>query len=169
MKNNKGFSLIELIIVIAILAVVSSVSIVGLSYISSTNTKSTIRKINNSLLKTQNYTISKSSGGRDIGMRLTVDGSGNYCIQYIGMGQADEIIGKTKLTIKCYDTATNATTVVASPVEIYFDRATGGLLTVNQNVSGVYWNKIEVLAGNKSKGYITISRVTGKTEVTFTQ
>ncbi|MBQ2800955.1 MAG: prepilin-type N-terminal cleavage/methylation domain-containing protein [Lachnospiraceae bacterium] len=169
MKNNKGFSLVELIIVIAILAVVSSVSIVGLSYVSSTNVKSTVRKINSSLLKTQNYTMSKSSGGRDIGMRLTLDSSGNYCIQYIGMGQTDEVIGKSNIIIKCYKTDNSVQTVASGPVEIYFDRATGGLLTADASVPNVYWNKIEVLIGGKSKGYVTISKVTGKTEVTFTQ
>jgi prepilin-type N-terminal cleavage/methylation domain-containing protein len=168
-KNNKGFSLVELIIVLAILAVVTSVSIVGLGYLFNTNVKSTIRKINSSLLKTQSYTTSKSSGGRDVGMRLTVDGSGNYCVQYLGIGQEDEVIGKSNLTIRCHKTDGSTTTVSSTPVDIYFDRSTGGLLSVEESVPDVYWEKIEILVGGTSKGIVTISKVTGKTEITFIQ
>ena len=170
MKNNKGFSLVELIIVIAILAVVTGVSFVGFGYVYRTDVKSTVKKINTSLLKTQSYTTSKSAGGRDVGMCIKTDGAGNYCIGYKGMdGQPDVKIGKSKLTIKCYKTDGTEVIVGPTPVEIYFDRSTGGLLCADENVKDVFWSKIEVLAGGSKGSVITISKVTGKTEVTYFQ
>lgn len=170
MKNNKGFSLLELIITITILAVVTSASFVGFGYLFKTNVKNTVKKINTSLHKTQNYTTSKSSGGRDIGMRLTVDSSGNYCVQYIGVPeQKNQTIGKSNLTLKCYKTDGSVTTVGSTPVDIYFDRSTGGLLPADENVPDVYWSKIEILVNGTGRCTITISKITGKTETTFFQ
>ncbi len=172
MKNNKGFSLVELIIVIAILAVVTSASFVGFGYLFKTNVKNTVKKINTSLHKTQNYTTSKSSGGRDIGMRLTVDSSGNYCVQNIYNGvpeQQGQTIGKSNLTLKCYKTDGSVTTVGSTPVDIYFDRSTGGLLPADESAPDVYWSKIEILVNGTGRCTITISKITGKTETTYFQ
>ena len=171
MKNNKGFSLVELIIVIAILAVVTGGSIVGFGYLYRTDVKSTVKKIDSSLLKTQSYTTSKSTGGRDVKMILKTDGSGNYCIGYEGIeGQEDVKIGKSRLAIKCYKTDGTQVTVGSNQVKICFDRATGGLLPVDENdPNGVCWSKIEVSAGGTRTCTITISKVTGKTEVTYFQ
>lgn len=168
MKNNKGFSLLEMIIVIAILAVVASVSFVGLGYLYTTNIKSSVKKINSSLLKTQSYTTAKSIGGRDVGMRIKVDTQGNYCVEYLGITeQADEVIGKKNLTVKCYKSDGSVQQVTSSsPVDIYFDRATGGLLPVAEGGS-TYWSKIEITTNGANQCTVTISKVTGKTEMTF--
>ncbi len=176
MKNNKGFSLLEMIIVIAILAVVSSVSFVGLGYLYSTNIKSSIKKINSSLLKTQNYTMAKSNGGRDVYMRLSQGSDGDYYIQYLRVSgstevkiQDDEKIGKKNLTLTCYKDDGSAETVsVGSPVDVYFDRSTGGLLPT-QPGGNVYWSKIEITVNGSNRCTVTISKVTGKTEVTLFQ
>lgn len=174
MKNNKGFSLLEMIIVIAIMAVVTSVSFVGLGYLYSTNIKSSIKKINSSLLKTQSYTTAKSIGGRDVGMRIKKTSDGYY-IEYLGIpGQEDEKIGNTNLKVTCYYdgygsdgiTRVSGTEIVdtSNPVDIYFDRSTGGLLPYTDKA---YWKKIEIIANGSNSCTVTISKVTGKTEMIF--
>lgn len=176
MKNNKGFSLLEMIIVIAILAVVASVSFVGLGYLYSTNIKSSVKKINSSLLKTQNYTMAKSNGGRDVYMRINQASDGNYYIEYWRVSgetrvkiQDDEKIGKKNLTVTCHkDDGSTATVSVGSPVDVYFNRSTGGLLPITAG-GDVYWSKIEITANGANRCTVTISKVTGKTEVSFFQ
>lgn len=177
MKNNKGFSLLEMIIVLAILAVVTSVSFVGLGYVYNTNIKSSIKKVNSSLLKIQSYTTSKSVGGRNVYMRLKKESDGYYIEYWQGEGtaavqiQEKEKIGKKNLTVTCYyDGGSSGTVTVdsGSPVDIYFDRSTGGLLPVTQG-GDTYWSKIEITSNGSSGCSVTISKVTGKTEVTFFQ
>lgn len=170
MKNNKGFSLVELIIVLAILAVVTGVSFVGLGYVYGKNVKSSIEKIDNSLLKIQSYTMSKSTGGRDIYMRLTKKSDGFY-VEYWHAGAASPIesenIGKRNYTMTAYyDGGSSGTVAVdsGSPVDIYFDRSTGGLLPLTAG-GDTYWERIEVKAGGTGGYSINISKITGKTEI----
>lgn len=176
MKGNKGFSLIELIIVIAILAVVTGVSFVGLGYLYNSNVKSTIKKINTSLLKTQSYTTAKSVGGRDIYFKLYQD-SGDY---YTAMCREDssgkeielqkpEKVGKKNLTVK-YFVSDGAEVKIDSSnsLKLYFDRSTGGLLPIVTGGS-TYCSKIEISVNGLSKCSVSISKVTGKTEVTIFQ
>lgn len=176
MKNNKGFSLVELIIVLAILAVVTGVSFVALGYVYGKNVKSTIEKVDNSLLKIQSYTMSKSTGGRDIYMRLTKKSDGYY-VEYwhagIGTGAPalleSENIGKKNYTITAYyDGGSSGTVTVGSAqnsqVDIYFDRSTGGLLPLTAG-GDTYWSKIEVRAGGTGGYSVSISKITGKTEI----
>ncbi len=170
MKNNKGFSLIELIIVIAILTVLTSASIVGFGYLYKTNVKGCLKKINSALIKTQSYTISKSAGGDDIGMKLVYDTDGYY-VQYKGIANlSKEMVANSKMKIRYKDTAGNVKFVDSSnPLEIYFERSTGGL---QADASGNYVTAIEITnAGTFDDSSpcpcITISKVTGKTEVSM--
>lgn len=179
MKCNKGFSLIELIIVIAILAVVTGVSFVGLGYLYNSNVKSTIKKINTSLLQTQSYTTAKSVGGRDIYFKLYQD-SGDY---YTAMCREDssgneiklqepEKVGKKNLTVKYVASdGINVNEVdinSSNSLKLYFDRSTGGLLPM-ANGGSTYCSKIEISVNGLSKCSVTISKITGKTEVAIFQ
>lgn len=170
MKNNKGFSLVELIIVLAILAVVTGTSFVAIGYVYGKNVKSSIEKIDSSLLKIQSYTMSQSTGGRDIYLRLTKKSDGYYA-EYWRTGGTSPIqsdnIGKKNFTITAYYGGGASGSVEvnsASPVEIYFDRSTGGLLPLTAG-GDTYWNKIEVKAGGTGGYSVSISKITGKTEI----
>lgn len=171
MKNNKGFSLVELIIAIAILTVITSASIVGFGYLYKTNVKSCVKKLNGALIKTQSYTTAKSAGNRDIGLKITCEADG-YCVEYKGVSTLQkEVIASKKIKIRYKDDAGNVLGYVdaSNPLEIYFDRSTGGLLP--QQSSGKYIKVIEITnAGtfDNSSSYpsITISKLTGKTELT---
>lgn len=170
MKNNKGFSLIELIIVIAILTVITSASVVGFGYLYKTNVKSCVKKLNGALIKTQSYTTAKSAGNKDIGMKLTCDADG-YCVEYKGIATlGKEVIASKKVKIRYKDASGNVLGYVdaSHPLEIYFDRSTGGLLP--QDTSGNYIKVIEITNASSFDDSgtcpsITISKLTGKTEI----
>lgn len=176
MKNNKGFSLVELIIVIAIISVLTSAATIGFTYLYNTNVKSSIKKIDNALKRTQSYTISKSTGGRDIGMKLQQESDGNYSVEFIGIPNlTKEKIGNKRLKVRYTDTSGVAHIVnyTNGPLIVYFDRSTGGLLTLSET-SSVKVSSIEITtSGDFSDSSkcckIKISGVTGKTEVTMFQ
>lgn len=181
MKNNKGFSLIELIIVIAILSILTSVSIVGLGYLYSTNIKSSIKKIDSALQQAQSYTVSKSTGNRDVSMTLQQDGENYYVeVKQTPYGASPvtisrEEIGKKNLKVKFIDSNGAEYMVNSSnPLVVHFDRSTGGLL--NLEGSTYKLSKIVITTGDTANFgdstkccNIEISGVTGKTKVTMFQ
>lgn len=166
MKNNKGFSLVELIIVIAIISILTGVSFVGLGYLYSTNVKSTVQKLDSSLQKVQSYTTAKSNGGRDVGLVIKKKSDGFY-VEYKGIaGQEDAKIGGQNLTFKYYVGGTATIIDSTQSLELNFDRSTGGLLPLTNNGSD-YCEKIEVSLNGANAYTITISKVTGRTEISF--
>ncbi len=172
--NNKGFSLIELIIVIAILSIVTSTVVVGVGYLYSTNVKSSLKKLNSALMKTQSYTTTKSIQSRDIALKITKDSTG-CVLHYVDMTNSDaeiagmdaEKIGNSKIYVALeYSDGTTQTVDSSNPGYVCFDRATGGLLP--ESGSGAYLKKIYVSNASNPVGsgmYITISKVTGKTDI----
>lgn len=167
MKNNKGFSLVELIIVIAILSVITGVSITAIGYMYTSDVKSSIHKLDSSIQKAQSYTVSKSSGGRDVALVIKQKPEdGCYYAEFKGIsGQSDEKIGGKKLEINCYVNGSASTVSTSNSFELYFDRSTGGLLPQTNNGSD-YCDKIVITTnGGKNKCTIKISELTGKTEV----
>lgn len=175
MKNNKGFSLIELIIVIAILSVLTSVSIVGLGYLYSTNVKSSIKKVDNALKQAQSYTVSKSTGGRDVSMTLYQKSTGDYYVE-VKQGTtviSEEKIGRKNLKVMYTDTNNVEHTVIgSSKLIVHFDRSTGGLLTLESStlkLSTIQITTAEDFTDSTECCKIEISGVTGKTKVTMFQ
>lgn len=180
MKNNKGFSLIELIIVIAILSVLTGVSAVGLGYLYSTNVKSSIKKVDSSLQKVQSYTVSKSVGGKDIGLKLKKKADGFYA-EYMGIPNlSEEKFGEKNLKVYYMDsTGAGWTEVTAvNDLKVYYDRATGGLQPLSgTGSSAIYISKIRLTTSSETNAAddaskcctVEISKITGKTTVTVYQ
>ena len=173
MKNNKGFSLVELIIVIAILSVLTGASVVGLGYLYSTNVKSSVKKLDSDLQKVQSYTVSKSTENKKIGLVLKKTGSGWY-VQYKGIpNMSDDEIGKKNLKVYYMDDSGSGWQQVTSGLTVYFDRATGGLLELvdaSDADTGKYLKKIRLtiaddITDDSKCCTIEISKVTGKTTV----
>ncbi len=170
--NNKGFSLIELIIVIAILSIVTSTVVVGIGYLYSSNVKSTLKKMNSALMKTQSYTTTKALENRDVKLKITKDGTG-CVLHYVDSTDADiagmesEKIGNNKISVALeYSDGTSQLVDTSNPGYVCFDRATGGLLP--DTVGGKYLKKIYVSNTSNPVGsgmYITISKITGKTDI----
>lgn len=84
MKNNKGFSLIELIVVVAILALMSTGAMAGLGYLTLANTSKCASKIDSAftVLKSKNMAKAETTY-----MHLYND-NGNYYIVYNDLDEA---------------------------------------------------------------------------------
>lgn len=59
-KNNKGFSLIELVVTLAVMAIITVVSIMILSWIHSSKVKSASSTVNSTISELRSLTLSKS-------------------------------------------------------------------------------------------------------------
>lgn len=148
MKNERGFSLMELIIVIAIIAVFSSILGLSLSYISSTNSKTAKSKIVNALDNTKMIATAKSTGG-DITFSQE---NGKY---YYKIGTEDKVAICNAVVGLSYSTDNSNYTHIddGDTYNIQFKKATGGL-----NSSSNIYIKI-------GKYTICVYQLTGKVEV----
>ena len=92
--NNKGFSLVELIICVTILALFSTMAVVGLGYMDLANSKKCVSKIDSGLmtLKSRNMADSKRTY-----LHLYRYSDGNY---YIAFSEADNYTEASKFTPK---------------------------------------------------------------------
>ena len=174
MKNNKGFSLVELIIVIAILSVLTGVSVVGIGYLYSTNLKSSVKKLDSSLQKVQSFTMTKATNPTSIGLKIKQTGDGWYA-EFQGIpGQSDEKLGNKRLKVYYLDSSNNWNQVIAgSDLTVRFDRATGGLLP-QDGTTAEYVTKIRITNGSAVDDAskcctIEIGKVTGKTTMKIYQ
>ncbi len=91
-SNNKGFSLVELIISIAILALFTTAVVVGIGYMDMANSKKCTSKIDSGLmtLKSRNMADSKRTY-----MHIYRYSDGNY---YLAFSQADNYTDASKFT-----------------------------------------------------------------------
>lgn len=174
MKNNKGFSLVELIIVIAILSVLTGVSVVGIGYLYSTNLKSSVKKLDSSLQKVQSFTMTKATNPTSIGLKIKQTGNGWYA-EFQGIpGQSDEELGNKRLKVYYLDSSSSNWNPVTAdkPLIVRFDRATGGLLPLDGTAK--YVTKIRITNGSAVDDAskcctIEIGKVTGKTTMKIYQ
>jgi len=130
--NNKGLSLLELIVVIAIMAVIGTASYLATSVATDKHVSSCANKISASIEQTRSITLGKRSGyiliwqdpGNDVFCQMYVDGKkyGN-----------EASIGHSGLTVTVnYTDGTNAVLSslgASNPVMIEFSRSNGGVIS----------------------------------------
>ena len=158
-NNNRGFSLVELIVVVAIGAILIGASILSIASISGTAAKQCARNIESILNKTRVTTMGKDTAA----IELYKDGSdGAYYYEVTvtnGKGETTaetKKIGRSNLEIRYSTTFNNASKLdVSNPIKIEFDRSSGAEKTDI--------GKIWVKHGSTEKT-ITIYKETGKIE-----
>ena len=158
-KNNKGFSLVEILIVIAILAVVSSAGTISVKMIYNARVSTVARKVHSycKTVRLNNMTKAKIKY-----IHIFME-NGNYYINIdeqisINKSKTDEEIGNATLSVK-YVTSSNI--VSADNISIYFDRS-GQCKVVDSSgteISGV--TGLRFSNGNRVSN-LMISNVTGK-------
>lgn len=158
-NNNRGFSLVELIVVVAIGAILIGASILSIASISGTAAKQCARNIESILNKTRVTTMGKDTAVIKLYKDLS-DGAYYYEVTVTnGKGEITaetKKIGRSNLEIRYSTTFNNASKLdVSNPIKIEFDRSSGA---ENTDIG-----KIWVKHGSTEKT-ITIYKETGKIE-----
>ena len=167
MKNNRGLSLIEVVVVLAIMAVVAGAGLSFMTLLTSNRVKECTNKISSTISKVRVDAMSKSkdSSGSDYYLELYKGADGKYYIRkHLDSTIVEEIVGGSNLTITYTENDLSASTYTISASEILtikFDRTTGGFKPTHGTN---YCKKIVVSNGSKSKT-IVISPRTGKVAV----
>ena len=152
--ENKGFSLVELIIVVAIIVVLGGVAFTGMSLLTSRPVDECAKKIQIALEGSRNTTMGKYSGY----LEFTADSNGVYVKEYInGVANGDKIrIGQSGVTVGVSAPSTS-TSFSSTPYKVEFDRADGSLETDGP---------ISFTVSNGSRTIIvTVDKLTGRVDL----
>lgn len=162
-KNNKGFSLVELIIIIAIMAVLAVSIITYSGMIGNSKARQCAKEIDSHLSETKVCAMSRAQAK----MIIYANGNGVYVTTVqTGRGTETEKIGDKGVKVEyCQvrgsDTYTTVGTTEATGVVIEFDRASGALKKMD---NGNYCYGFKITAGD-SVYKVVIEPLTGKTAV----
>ena len=156
--NNKGFSLIEVIVAVLIIAIIGSVAVVSFNAVWSTKTESAAKKLADTMkvartkaMALENKTVSLSGAPTtsDVYVKIYTANSllnADVCTGYykeetdehgVTTSKRDENpihqreLGSDGLSVEVYDTSENKIGTVGSDVvKIYFKKETGGIAAV---------------------------------------
>lgn len=164
--NNKGFSLMELVVVIALLGIISVGGLVTMGLLFSASGKEASAKLNSALIKTRTESMSKASAS----VEIYEDTDSKYYVAYTISGNRQDpiMIGDTRVEISYEDSngSTKNITSGGNKLELSFERDTGAFKPIGSDAGNLpmYCKKITVVSGHKTY-VITCERLTGKTFV----
>ncbi len=173
-KDNRGYSIVEMVIVIAIIAIIISTVFYTVIIVFSANAKSCANDIQRAIGDCKVTTMGKSAAymelyrdtDQNIYTRMYVwdksanGGAGDY------VPSEPQKVGTSRVYVaykRKGDAAGTETELLsgAAPIEICFDRANGGF---KEDRSGNLYEIIYVKGGSKSYE-IALTKLTGKSEV----
>lgn len=170
MKNNKGYSLVEIIIVVAIISVLTAGIGMSASVINNSNAKACANSIRDALADAKILAMSKGSNSTRVKLYKDVDGN-LVARQEINRASAgwelygnEERIGKRKVEI-CYvmpGSSAEHTLNNSDSIYLSFDRASGSFS--DKAAGTIIPEKIVVRGGNRTIN-IVIHELTGKVDV----
>lgn len=169
-KNNKGMSLIEIIIVVAILSAMIGITGFGISMISGKPAEECAQKFCSTIQHARTMTMGKSKMSivlcRDSNGMLSAKEVSEKVLDNDGNMETEErvnVVGEKDVTVNCYLTDGSSIEITGTnTLEFIFDRGSGAIRTTKVNgVVSAHCTKITVAKANKSKD-IVIVPVTGK-------
>lgn len=170
MKNNRGLSLIEVIVVIAIMAIAGAAGLGFMALQSNSKVKECTNKISASISKVRVDAMSKSKTPDEYTMEIGAEADGRYYIKkHTPNGDLKDIIGNNNITIKYYDSDKDVLyDVKTRPLVLQFDRETGGFEKTVEKTEGSetvkkHVTQIFISNGNREME-LKLSPITGKVE-----
>lgn len=179
-KDNKGFSMVELVIVIALIAVLGSVLVYSFSLVTGQEARQCANNISTVLDKAKNYSLTKSASS-DAYVEISKEASGEYVATYYAPdspindsavpGSADyvqlenENIGKrtVRVTVSLEGGASSEINETTS-LRIYYDRVSGAfkeaVIVSGTSETKAYCSQIEIVRGRTYR--ISFFNPTGK-------
>lgn len=170
-SDNKGYSLIELVIVLAIIAIIMSTVFYSIILVFSANAKSCANNIQRSIGdckvttmgKADAYMVLYRNSGGDVYTQMHIKESDGTWTD-----EEPQKVGSSKVTVGYIsgegNVETSDTIVPLLPddsIEIHFDRSNGGF---KADAAGNLYKAVSVEGGNR-KYNITMVKLTGKSEV----
>lgn len=173
-KDNRGLSLIELVVVIAIMAIMMTSVGIGISAVSRKSVDKCAERLKQMLQSDRAATM----GRYDSKLEVYIDGGTIYAREYTKRDASSAYVGGTPVELGVADIkveieAEGNRYALGDPggipkLIIQFDRSSGGLkkmpVEMGTALSGKYCSKIIISRGTKSKE-IEISYLTGKMEL----
>lgn len=165
LKDNRGFSLVELIVVIAVVAILAAGTAYGVVNLTSWRVDECVKGIDAALNETSINAMSREN----CYLTLFQKSNGNYYVQV--SGKQEEKLGSDALTITY--TVSNGTTGTISASQslmITYDRSSGAFMPIITGVDGGgnlsfgtgYCTSITVSIGGSRAQTIKLSKDTGK-------
>lgn len=156
MKNNKGFSLIELIVVIAILGVIAGGTILSTNVVFSMGVKGCTDYLYGYLGKTRIDAMSKASAE----LEIYRNSNGEYYAK-LSTETEETKIGKSPLEISYYINNDTTKYIISDSniLKLSFDRSSGAFLPLEGSAN--YCEKI-IIKGGAKESVILLVPETGK-------
>lgn len=155
--DNKGFSLVELVIVMAIIVILGGAAFTGLSLLLSRPADECAKKIQVALEGNRNTTMGKYSSS----IEFYADGDGYIWVrEYIDGVPSEKKIGQNSVKVKYKLHGGGEYTLGSTPFVVEFDRASGSL---KENAIG----KLKAFTVTRGDRTITVSidALTGRVSV----
>lgn len=156
-KDNRGMSIIEILVVIAMMAVLLGFMTNIVGYLTGKQARECAYKIDASLARIRMDTMSKSTGGNDVFLTIEKRDGQIWAIRNVKGEEKQEIIGGTQVKVTAYDDKGGEVEINDSgSITFYFNRETGGL-----QKDTVWYERIVVEQGSVAYE-VSIEPVTGK-------
>lgn len=164
-KNNKGYSLVELIIVVAIMAILTGVCFFSVAMIFNAGAKTCANNIKEAIAENKVTAMGKSEAM----IKIYKDASDGciYSQQWVKTGGVwdggePEQIGNSRVYVAYVPEGGSETELTSgASIEICFDRGSGSF---RENDAGVVYSEILVQAGRR-KYHLTLTKLTGKVSI----
>lgn len=160
--NDKGFSLVELMVVIGIMAIVASIFTLGFSLVSNKQVDQCAKKIQMSLENARSTSMGKSNVGLHFyysGGKIYVEKTLNYSAAQTTVSEVGD--GALAVTYKLSGEADETDLKTTQIYDISFDRASGSL---KPQGGTVYLEYFKVSNGRKTLT-IKIEQLTGRVTI----
>uniref|UniRef100_UPI004056159B pilus assembly FimT family protein n=1 Tax=Acetatifactor sp. TaxID=1872090 RepID=UPI004056159B len=154
-QDQRGFSLVELIVVIAIMAVVSTVGVLSFAMVTGRQVISCTEEMESYIAETKVQALSRASAT----LEIFVKADGVYV--NLSVEGRDVKIGTSGLTVKYRAGGSEVTLSETERLVLSFDRASGAFLPLSGYATETYCEEIVIESGNRTGKIVLVSK-TGK-------